>query len=685
MRYSPVDRCKVSLVTILLVLGFVWPAYALLEAHLNYDGCATCHNLHSSAGGALQDISSNPEELCLSCHGPGGISTLTVMTHNLAGVDSAEVGYISCNDCHNSHNNGEETSLTNRDGTYNIKLVGLFKDYNSSPPVSLLSPQIREKRVATGLGALKEVVYNTAIDDYNRVPGINGVCNACHGETHNADQDCSACHGHDGGFAGAGDCRACHDGTGVGAEAISVSSPHSTNTIYNSVGVTFTCENCHTDHTSGTVLITNYNTVGISYGTGGISLGNSGGGIYNAVGLTEAEICWNCHDSYGVSEWGLNTDTNGAGSNYNTGTLSGATAPQWVSDDGLAVATWSSAQSLFSYKSGAIQSTHSVNSEVLSPGLDAVEDIRCSYCHDVHELNLATGDTTSGPPYLRGNWMGNPYLEDGAPQSGTVYGQYEWGPVPRGSVLNNEYGGYQIDQNNGGPTTGWTLASSAGLCTLCHGTDVDNMNQFGTASDDWVGSNGHSNAVIGGTGVNAANIFYTSDRAPSGVDTQGAKPDMGYANHGSGVGYGFRGTDGRSFQHAPGMDGSQASKATQPYGGSFYEWGASVDEATVDSQYHKFSCSKCHNPHASRLPRLMITNCLDTRHNTWDENADDGGPSIGNQNNNKITLSLTSSPDNWLRTWSNTTSAQNCHRVAGNNSAGWSPGYGDGWNDVTPW
>ncbi|SNB47719.1 CxxxxCH/CxxCH domain-containing protein [Geobacter sp. DSM 9736] len=29
---------------------------------------------------------------------------------------------------------------------------------------------------------------------------------------------------------------------------------------------------------------------------------------------------------------------------------------------------------------------------------------------------------------------------------------------------------------------------------------------------------------------------------------------------------------------------------------------------------HNYTCSKCHTPHASALPRLMITNCLDTKH-----------------------------------------------------------------------
>ncbi|MBU0728664.1 MAG: hypothetical protein KKA70_02875, partial [Proteobacteria bacterium] len=36
-------------------------------------------------------------------------------------------------------------------------------------------------------------------------------------------------------------------------------------------------------------------------------------------------------------------------------------------------------------------------------------------------------------------------------------------------------------------------------------------------------------------------------------------------------------------------------------------WGGNMNE-------HYFSCSKCHQPHASGLPRLMQTNCLDFQH-----------------------------------------------------------------------
>jgi hypothetical protein len=161
---------------------------------------------------------------------------------------------------------------------------------------------------------------------------------------------------------------------------------------------------------------------------------------------------------------------------------------------------------------------------------------------------------------------------------------------------------------------------------------------------------------------------------------------MGYVNHGTNEGYGFRGSDGRSFMLSPGMDGQLASNITRPYGGSFYQWGAVVNDTTTEKKYHQFSCSKCHNPHASRLPRLMISNCLDTKHNSWDDprtgiNAVDQTK----QNWEKITLSATTSPDSWGRTWSNTTSAQNCHRLAGDNRATPIPGFGQGWNMVTPW
>ncbi|RMH46104.1 MAG: hypothetical protein D6694_03885 [Gammaproteobacteria bacterium] len=411
-------------------------------------------------------------------------------------------------------------------------------------------------------------------------------------------------------------------------------------------------------------LIANNSTVGINYTShGGIYLGGTA-----TTATTEAEICWGCHDANGVSEWGTNTDTNGAEPNYDFGTIysdAAATKPtsNWVG------AYWKSATPIFGYKTGQIQSTHAAsNNTGAQSGVDTVASIRCSYCHDVH--NTFGPD---GKPYLRGTWMGNPYPEDGAPQSSSSYTSstsYRFGAVPRGNsgTPPRATGGYYIDQNR--TTSGsylnlttWSLANNAGLCTLCHGTNVDDMNYYGTASTDWVGTNGHSNAVIGGTGKYKANIFDLRG-GTRGNSTNPAMAFQGAKEPGDSGSYGFRNGEKNSDNWAPLLYGAPGELKRYNY----YSWGATVDSNTIDTQYHKFPCSKCHNPHASRLPRLMITNCLDTKHNTWDDNQ-------GTRNSSQY------GSNNRNRHKSNLTSAQNCHRVGDPSESG----TGAGWNNVTPW
>jgi hypothetical protein len=516
-----------------------------------------------------------------------------------------------------------------------------------------------------------------------------------------------ACHGNDaahqlsdsalpvvlgdyGGGGGAGACSACHD-TGVGGAPVVIQnvSPHAG---------TFTCEDCHTAHGQGTVIIPNNPAVGINYPAAdhlsGISLGGTA-----TTALTEAEICWGCHANYLISEWGINTDTNGAANNYDFGSLNQS---NWIG------ATWSSGGSQFSYKTGSILSTHTANPQSLGgpsstnnhgqANPDTVNQIRCSYCHDVHNVGaqgFRMGYDNGGlHPYLCGTWMGNPYREDGAPQAGGTWSSNgRFGAVPRAGYQANEYGGYQIDQNNSNPTTGgnpahtstvaaaWSFNNNAGLCQLCHGSNVNTMNQFGLASDDWVGTNGHANAVIGGTGTGAANIFSMADRNPSGAvlftgsGSAKGNPRQAYGNAGrfddpvpSGDNtadyrtYGLRSQDSSGYQMQPRVT------ASEPYAYQAYNWGASVDN-TLDTQYHKFSCSKCHNPHASRLPRLMITNCLDTKHNTWDDDKTTPTTTTLGLENRGVPLS-------------NATSAQNCHRLGDPSFANTT---GGGWNNVTPW
>jgi hypothetical protein len=86
-------------------------------------------------------------------------------------------------------------------------------------------------------------------------------------------------------------------------------------------------------------------------------------------------------------------------------------------------------------------------------------------------------------------------------------------------------------------------------------------------------------------------------------------------------------------------------------------------------------------PHASRLPRLMLTNCLDVSHTTWSRGTPYAQLQATATNNlgNADQLSVL----NRGRSWPESTPANNCHRVgAAFGRTGW---LGNGWNRVTPW
>ena len=577
---------------------------------------------------------------------------------------------------------------------------------------------------------------------------------------------------------GAGTCDGCHDvakAAAAGAPAIvDISGAAHNGTAYGThlqaateslAAVTdwsAQCNKCHTFHADGT---TGVNDVEIStiYNRGTtddliptLSEQYAGHDSYIQLGgtatagyavSTEAELCWSCHDAQAtkISEWGTNTQTNGlAGRNYDFGEVYTSAAKTTTTSRWIGT-YWVSAN--FAYKEGFLNdkpttsdsvgdgtnntgSTHAANIASGVSGVDSAANIRCTYCHNVHNGSAGDG-TTGGAPYLRGTWMGNPYYEDGAPQSGTDYATLAdntttdptlFRPVPRGTNNSGaKMGGFWIDQNSGYPTATsapsvtngvwdwsgsglWTLASSGGLCMTCHSKDsgggavtVDSLNYFGTASTDWVGSNGHSNAVIGGSGSGKANIFSTMNRnnsdstanlAYTGTGSHNLQPVMAYVNANGEWGgsdgndaYGYRGFNKNGTypigsllpQIGDGIDST-------PYAYSGYTWGARIEidmdatdgdgaDSFTDTQYHQFSCSKCHNPHASRLPRLMISNCLDTKNNTWDDDYQIIPATITSTYNKEVT-------------WSNSSSAQNCHRRA---DPSLTNGQGGGWNNVTPW
>ncbi len=523
-------------------------------------------------------------------------------------------------------------------------------------------------------------------------------------------------------------CNDCHGMNGLTYDTVSNTSQ--IGHVMGAMGDVVACTTCHVaGHPQSpdginpgdpdTLLINNNAAIGINYRSGGIHLKRVyPWGTFNSL----AEICWGCHDQNhdgilreadgDISEFETNTRAATGNSPYHLGQLDQA---NWIG------AIWTSgygktSSEPFWYKRGYIQSTHTTDPSGTSKvtwndaegryveTVDTVDKIRCSNCHDVHNLNLAPGDTMTGMPYLRGTWMTNPYEEDGAPYNKAYTSQSVMGQVPRGGTAYDELGGYYIDQNNVAPgsgnttqtaahypTSGWTIQSSAGLCVLCHGDNVDEMDQRDDAADGnvlWLGANGHSNSALGGTFSAAVNVFDYSHGRPSPVshDWGGGRPkdrthwprqvpDMAYLDQGNFglAGGGYRGTDGNAGGYNPPMVDGFVGSASQPYAYNAYNWGATVDGTTTDQMYHQFSCSKCHNPHASRLPKLMITNCLDIRHNTWDD--------VRSSLQDTFTAAALTAVDRGMPA-AYYASAQNCHRFDDRRSTTTLRG---GWNKVTPW
>ena len=445
----------------------------------------------------------------------------------------------------------------------------------------------------------------------------------------------------------------------------------------------------HSSAGTDVILIPNYAAVGVTYtqsGTNGVVLG----GQATVGNSTEAEICWGCHSSWSITEWGVNNNATTGTITYDYGSLN---QDNWVG------ALWTSAN--FAYKTSTIRSTHTANPQSLGgpsvAGVDTVGQIRCSYCHDVHNTAGTKGVTgdVNGEPYLRGSWRGNPYNEDGAPQSGATFNNSEnWGNVPRAyddATQPQSAGGYWIDQNSGSPTSSWVYNDFGGLCQLCHGTNINNLNQFGSGTGgsmtDWLSTyNGHANAVKGGAGPGsggestARNIFGSRGGSTTSGNFNPYQHFDGMTDPGDNSD-GFRSTRGEGY--APLITNivtgttCDDGQSDRPGGWCVDNWGIDERGTTTQPNYHQFSCSKCHNPHASRLPRLMITNCLDTKHNAWDNTTNYQASSQGTNNTG--------------RTLSNWSSAQNCHRLRGDDpSDGGDTPAPDlsgnrGWNTITPW
>jgi len=278
--------------------------------------------------------------------------------------------------------------------------------------------------------------------------------------------------------------------------------------------------------------------------------------------------------------------------------------------------------------------------------LDTVDKL-CSACHDPHGVSPSLGTNQQyGVPMLKGTWMTSPYKEDTAP---AATNERRGGSSRNGqpaAYTQASTPGYKIDQN-----TFETIATSTAT----------------TGDWQWPGTN---------------KLSQTADQFGGLCLSCHAQTDINPT------------TSGGTWQS---MD--RIHNTVKGWGGT----GANANNAI-----HAFSCSKCHTPHSSCLPRLLITNCLDYNHRgqvasggTAPQHSASGSrgqgqgqfPGGGGGNVNSNATSRLTVPNGGIGPWfagnGGSTSGRSypalnqCHNVSGAGGTTWPNS--QYWNAVSPW
>jgi hypothetical protein len=435
------------------------------------------------------------------------------------------------------------------------------------------------------------------------------------------------------------------------------------------------CESCHPSHGG-----TNTNPVPVISGGAEINSTTVTASMM-LTGYSEPGSCWTCHNAAGVKDY-YGDKTGGNGANLN----------------------WTGVQnSSITYKQRNYWSRHQVHQTAFSVArasaratADTTANVTCSECHNPHGATTwvgANGTVAYQSFSLRGNWMTSPYLEDRAPTAvgatATNYaGRTDLGPrtdttsaYNRPAILGHGYsaaggtgfGGYYLDENTFGPpaagypTGAWTTmgegaASFAGLCANCHaaavsatsgGTVVTMQGYLNNASStgvaDWSATAKVHNTVKG---------WYVATNSVDQVNFTN-NPRMRLLNS--------------TFGSAIRVIQSSGSYSPRPQ----YAWGVNLTNGTKQA-YHAFSCSKCHTPHASSVPRLMVSNCLDVGTGTASRAAKTHSVNAGATQRPAYTYPTYGT--SWSGAATGSDVAQHCHNFKKTNTSG-----GGGWNQLTGW
>ena len=186
------------------LLASAGPALALNPNHQ----CSFCHNLH---GGAVITPAAQQQAMCLTCHGPAGVSTMKAAEHRNAQNSGYPTFNFSCRNCHDPH-----ASRQNWQGRSNIKMVGIDVDGTglakiATPGNGTLQVVFESMGTTVGQPSLHSQADNNQDNQSIAGQAWDGPCEVCHtrtkfhrnnaSSTHNTGKTCTAqCHTHAWGF-----------------------------------------------------------------------------------------------------------------------------------------------------------------------------------------------------------------------------------------------------------------------------------------------------------------------------------------------------------------------------------------------------------------------------------------------------------------------------------------------------
>ncbi len=202
---------------------------------------------------------------------------------------------------------------------------------------------------------------------------------------------------------------------------------------------------------------------------------------------------------------------------------------------------------------GVLGGHFGASSPLASTPADTVDGL-CSACHDPHGVSPSLGANQQySVPMLKGTWLTSPYKEDTAP---TITNEVRGGGRREDPVYIGSPPTYNIDQNT-------------------FRTATNSQRHTFTRYD--VGASGSGDRIMQAATEFGGLCLSCHDKSQIDPDTDNTW-----------------GTYDRIHDSVLGWASGSGNNA--------------------NNKMHGYSCSKCHTPHSSCLPRLAITNCLDENH-----------------------------------------------------------------------